>query len=312
MDDATIQPIDSLEPGVAAELGYLGRYPATTCLADNRFAYQAYIPRQYYNIRELSLAVLVHGSDRNFNALRDGFAAFAEEHSCALLTPLFPVAPGDPQDASGYKFINYRGVRYDQILLAMVDEIKARFPRIETGRFFLYGFSGGGQFVHRFAYLHAPRLRGLICGAPGSQTHLDYTRTFPDGVQDLETQFDQPLDLAALKQVPTMFICGDADTDIKYLIARRRTTDASARQGRHNALLRLEASWKKAGANSHVFTVEGAKHEEHKMWNPAIDFLRRLLNTSTPSAISSTNLTSGTPLNLANSAMKEPQIAIHV
>ena len=40
-------------------------------------------------------------------------------------------------------------MRFDLLLLAMVDEVERKYG-IDARRFCLFGFSGGGQFVHRF------------------------------------------------------------------------------------------------------------------------------------------------------------------
>ena len=60
-------------------------------------------------------------------------------------------------------------------------------------RFLLHGFSGGGQFVHRFGYLHADRLAGLSIGAPGRITYLDPDRPWWIGKRRLfADQFGDP------------------------------------------------------------------------------------------------------------------------
>jgi poly(3-hydroxybutyrate) depolymerase len=87
------------------------------------------------------------------------------------LAPLFPSGIIDPSDEDNYKFIKYHDIRFDHVLLAMIDEVAIKY-RVNKDRFLLHGFSGGGQFVHRFFYLHPKRLMGVSIGAPGRITYL--------------------------------------------------------------------------------------------------------------------------------------------
>lgn len=188
-----------------------------------------------------------------------------------------------------YKYIKYKDVRYDRVLLAMINEAAARFGRIDTSRFCLYGFSGGGQFVHRFAYLHPRRVAALACGAPGTQTFLDWEEKFPDGVEDWEDVFDVPIDLQAVRNIPTMFVAGDRDTDIFYAIARGRIREdqrgneevmAKFKDGRYGATGRLCENWQEVGVKECIMvSVEGAGHEERPMLESVKAFFERFINT---------------------------------
>lgn len=289
----SIRSLDNIDPRVAGELLYTGSSPAWTCVLDNRFCYFLYIPRNYYTLPKdaiLNLIVLIHGSGRNPYTLRREFAEFAEKHGCALLAPLFPVGLIDPQDTTNYKLLKYKDIRYDEVLLAMIEEAHARYARIDTSQFYLYGYSGGGQFAHRFAYRHPRRIRALACGAPGTQTLLDWTQDFPDGVKNWEDVFGSPaLDLDAIMKIPTMFIAGDQDTDIFYAIATGRIpaitkaggeedeiVNAKYKDGRYGATKRLYENWIKHGAkNSVMHTVQGAKHEEKPMLEPVRRFFEQ-------------------------------------
>lgn len=279
--------IDGLDRATAKELAYLGKVPAWTCTADSRFSYHLYIPENYHSLETLDLVVLVHGSGREAQTLRDEFASFAEEHSCVVLAPLFPIGYGDPFDTSNYKLVNYRDIRYDHVLLSMVDEVKSRYTKTQSQKFFLYGFSGGGQFVHRFAFLHPKRLHALVCGAPGSHTEIDHTRNYPQGVKDFESIFGQPVQWTDLKSVPTMFIVGDADVDTSYINARGGVLDEDSKHGRYVAIQRWEKRWRQSGGISCLCVVSGAEHEEAKMWPDVWAFLKTRLAISRSSAPSS-------------------------
>ena len=256
--------VEQVPPEFLEELGLVGRIPSTHCLAFPQFSYYLYVPRGYRQLKSLSLIVLVHGSGRNAYSLRDEFIAIAERRGCAVLCPLFPTGLEDPNDTNNYKLIKFHEVRYDNVLLEMVEEAHARYPRINTGTFLLWGFSGGGQFVHRFAYLHPERLMGLAIGAPGTVTMLSSTSNFPVGVRDLQTIFGKEVNFAALRGVPTLFVAGDADTGDFHAIARGRTVSPGYR-GRYGGTVDLEKSWASAGMKCQFVEVSGAGHEEEKM-----------------------------------------------
>lgn len=63
-------------------------------------------------------------------------------------------------------------VRYDTVLFDMIDTVSQEWGSIQTDKFSLVGFSGGGQFVHRFFYLYPERLHAVAIGAPGRATPL--------------------------------------------------------------------------------------------------------------------------------------------
>ena len=189
-----------------------GATPAFAYGGDQRFSYCLYLPDRRADAPPMRLVVPVHGTERGNAAYRDAFAGFAEEHGCAVLAPLFPAGIDDPDDLHNYKFIDYHGIRFDDVLLGMVDEVAARYP-VDGSRFLLHGFSGGGQFAHRFFYLHPDRLAAASIGAPGRITRLDDTAPWWLGTAGFAERFGTAIDHAALRRVPVQMVVGDRDTD---------------------------------------------------------------------------------------------------
>lgn len=188
-----------------------GATPIFASAADQRFHYCLYVPAA--PVAGRPLVVIVHGTGRSGPQYRDAFAGFAEEHGCVVLAPIFPAGIDDPEDLHNYKFIDYHGIRFDRILLAMVDEVTERYGQygLDGTRFLLQGFSGGGQFAHRFFYLHPHRLAGVSIGAPGRITRLDDTRPWWLGTAGFAERFGTPIDHAALRRVPVQMAVGDQD-----------------------------------------------------------------------------------------------------
>lgn len=180
---------------------------------DQRFSYCLYVPGAHRAAtKPLPLTVVVHGTQRMAERYRDAYRGFAEENETVVLAPLFPAGIGEPGDLHGFKRLSFRGVRFDRVLLDIVDEVAQRY-RVDATRFALHGFSGGGQFVHRFAYLHAHRLSALSIGAPGRVTRIDPRVPWWPGTADLRERFGTDLDLDALRAVPVQMIVGAEDTE---------------------------------------------------------------------------------------------------
>ncbi|WP_160055227.1 hypothetical protein [Oceanospirillum linum] len=146
--------------------------------------------------KKLPLVVVVHGSARTVESLRDGFIEFAEKVHCAVLAPLFPKGAVAQDEGDGYKLSSPASFPYDQILLSMVDEVSTTYMAQNT--FCLYGFSGGAQFAHRFAYLHSERLEALSIHAPGGCSSIHHNITEEK--------------LSALRATPVQMVVGERDT----------------------------------------------------------------------------------------------------
>ena len=144
---------------------------------------------------------------------------FAEDQGVVILTPIFPAGLVDPDDLHNFKFIEYEGIRFDRMLLAIVDEVAARFP-VAAERFYLHGFSGGGQFTHRFLYLHPEHPRRRVDRRAGRITQLDETLPWWLGTKGFEEKFGQSIDFDALRRVPIQLVVGSEDVETWEIINR--------------------------------------------------------------------------------------------
>lgn len=191
-----------------------GRTTVYSLTRDQHYCYTLYVPEDYDESadKRYRLIVAVHGSERNFIAYRDHFAAVAEEHSCIVVAPLFPVEPKRPDDWPSYKLLRSGGIAYDLILLSILEQVKEKY-RLDDERVLLYGFSGGGHFAHRFLFAHPERLLGVSIGAPGVVTLLDADHDYWVGVRNFETVFGKKLDLNAMRDVAVHTVIGSEDTD---------------------------------------------------------------------------------------------------
>lgn len=258
----------------------LGRTPSTAVALDQRFSYCLYVPRTA-RADTSRVLVAVHGTERGNQGMRDLFIPLAEKLGLIVLAPLFPCGIHDPLDRDNYKYIAYRDIRFDHILLGMVDEVARRYG-FENGRFSLFGFSGGAHFVHRFFYLHPRRLEAVSICSPGSPTLLDPARPWWTGVSDMEQRFGRPLDLDAMRAVRVHLAVGRDDLDSREITHQpggphwmEGANDAGCT--RVERLHSLDASLRDAGIETQFDLLPGVRHERDRLAESAIGFFETAL-----------------------------------
>ena len=180
---------------------------------DPRFSWCAYVPPGLDEPGPApELVVAVHGTLRDMVNYRALFTDFARWNRCVVLAPLFPVGVLGDGNRDGYKYIAEGDIRYDRVLLAMVEELGDRLG-LGFERFALFGFSGGGHFAHRMLLLHPRRLWAVSIGAPGSVTRLDAERDWWVGTRDMRVRFGVGPDVAAMREVAIHMVVGGADRE---------------------------------------------------------------------------------------------------
>ncbi len=225
--------------------------------SDQRFSYCLYVPTAHQQATEpLPLVVVVHGTNRTAERYRTMFREFAETHGCVVLAPLFPAGIADPDDLHGYKRLLHQGIRYDAVLLDIVEQIGRRYT-VGTERFLLHGFSGGGQFAHRFAYLHPERLAALSVGAPGRVTRIDPDVPWWLGTADVAERFGREVDLDVLRTVPVQMLVGDADTETWEIAEPGLDAGGDTRVERMTA---LRDNWERHGIAVRFELIPGMGH----------------------------------------------------
>uniref|UniRef100_A0AAU2VJQ6 Poly(Aspartic acid) hydrolase n=1 Tax=Streptomyces sp. NBC_00008 TaxID=2903610 RepID=A0AAU2VJQ6_9ACTN len=256
-----------LPPDHPAQLFLTGPTPLFALSGDPRVSYCLYVPRGHSNTGEpRTLVVAVHGTRRDVGQVRDHFADFAEEHDCVVLAPLFPAGVTGPNDLDSYKFLTAPGFRADLLLLDMIEEAADRW-HIRTDRFHLHGFSGGGQFAHRFFYLHPHRLASLSVGAPGRTTLLDTRTRWWRGTADNAELFGTAPDTTAMADVPVQLVVGEDDTHIEVW------EGAEQPGSRMDRTSELRQNWDRHGITTRLDIVSGAGHSGLAVIPAVLSFL---------------------------------------
>lgn len=272
---------------MAASSGAFGAYDlgSTTVYAaqaDARFCYCLHVPSGYPKSSPATeLLVVVHGSPRTFMDFRAMFVDFSERNNVVVLSPLFPVGVAGDGNPDGYKYVEEKGLRYDELLLGIVSEVRARYG-LAARRFGMYGFSGGAQFANRFLLLQAEHLWAASIVAPGSVTLLDGTRDWWVGTRDVEGRFGRALDVGALQATAVQLLVGDADLDTheithtesgRYWMAEAN----SAGPTRPERLRALHDSLRASGIATEIQVLPGVGHEPFSSLSIVQGFLERRL-----------------------------------
>ncbi|MGO4172942.1 alpha/beta hydrolase [Bosea sp. TAF32] len=272
----------------AARAKALYEYGPTSIYAakyDPRFPYCLYVPPSLGEGGEKpELIVAMHGTGRGFTGYRDAFSAFARWNNCIILAPLFPIGVMGDGYRDGFKYMREGNLRYDHVLLAIVEEVSERYG-IAFDRFGLFGYSGGGHFAHRFLMLQPNKLWGVSIGAPGSVTLLDPTRDWWVGTRDFAELFGQELDIPAMQKVAVQMVVGAADLETWEIThkpgGRNWMPDANhAGATRPERLAKLRDNFAENGIAARLDLVPNTPHDGVKVVPVVEDFfageLRRI------------------------------------
>ncbi|KAF2010270.1 hypothetical protein BU24DRAFT_472380 [Aaosphaeria arxii CBS 175.79] len=290
-----------------------GCVPTICFQGDQRFSYSLYIPESAYPPTPLHperikipLVVVIHGGKSDHIRARNAWIEYADKHGVAILAPLFPLGVASQWDTDAYRFLGAAPQRtllsntngdhalkrpqaerllYDRLLLSMIEEVGMRWSGLDTEKFFLGGFSGGGQFSHRFLYLHPERLLGVCIGGPGFITLMDSSLEWPLGIGGMDRIFDKSIDKKAISQVPVLVACGLDDVSKDTFIVRDRVHGAieGLTMGSKGADLRtnnakdLAESLESAGCQVTLEYIPNVAHEMPKVQPAMGAFLAPLI-----------------------------------
>ena len=208
------QQIRALQPGQLAAIG--------TDTGPELPAF-VYLPRALR--RDAPLLVSIHGYTRNALSHAIRFRDLADHHGVACVVPCFTRERHRRYQTLG---AGRGGEKPDAALCALLDTVADSLslaPRPAA----MFGFSGGGQFLHRFALHHPQRVGAAAIAAPGWYTFPDAGTEWPRGLRLRNGA--QAGDLTALLRIPMLVLVGDRDTQQDDLLNCSR--EIVAQQGTH-------------------------------------------------------------------------------
>lgn len=180
--------------------------------------YYLYVPRNF--APGGAVLVSVHGASRGAEAHARAWIETAEREGVAVAAPLF-----DTATFPDYQRLNFAGPRADLRLDAILKEV-SRLTGADVSRFYLYGFSGGGQFAHRYALVHPGRIRRIVVGAPGWWTWPDPALDYPYGTKKaVDLPADVEFRLEEMLRLPLAVVIGENDTQRDSALRQDGTVD---------------------------------------------------------------------------------------
>lgn len=238
----------------------VGRVVKNKLIDDQGQEYFLYLPRTGHKARPIF--VTVHGLKRMAELHAITFTRFADQYGAVLVAPIFPKDRFPDYQQLGF---TGNGARADLVLNRIIDEV-VFLTGAESKELFMFGYSGGGQFVHRYAMLHPRKPKRIALAAPGWYTFPDYAVSFPRGIKKVKGQRDVAFDAAGFLSIPTCVMVGDRDV---HRDAALNTSKAIDQQQGANRLERGRAwvSNMKTAARYHRVETEidfqilpGARH----------------------------------------------------
>ncbi len=210
----------------------------------------------------LNPLIVVHGLSRNAAEQAFRFANFASKYGVPIIAPLFSA---ETHRHFQQLSVGAHGVRADTALIAMLDFAEAAL-NLNLKRPSFFGYSGGGQFVHRFAMLYPDRVASTVLFAPGWYTFPDDQHSFPYGIRVKSGNGFPTLNIDRFCRIPTQVLVGTKD------IARDASLNREAKIDRLQGKNRLERArrWVDAiqsyavdnsiTANVSLSEIDGASH----------------------------------------------------
>jgi pimeloyl-ACP methyl ester carboxylesterase len=130
-----------------------------------------------------------------------------------------------------YQRLNLSGMRADLRLNRLIEETGRLLPGIPTQRFLLFGFSGGGQFVHRYVAFNSERVERAVCGAPGWYMWPDSTLPYPLGVSPNGFRGNMMPQVRKLCEANLLLLVGERDSTQGVFRRRHEKYDLTTLQG---------------------------------------------------------------------------------
>lgn len=212
----------SQQPAIDAERRVCRRWPEATY----------YLAAPSRPAADAPVLVSVHGISRNAREHAETFASFCDRLGWYVVAPEYTEEAHPKFQQLGYSS-KRRGPRPDLALNAILDEVAAT-TGADTRRIFLFGFSGGGQFAHRYAMLHPRRVAAAVLGAPGWYTFPVQNAAYPRGLARIDEALAADIDLTAFLRIPVLVLVGSRDN------GRDEALNASAKIDDEQGLTRQE------------------------------------------------------------------------
>lgn len=182
--------------------------------------YIAYIPKERPD--ETKIIYTIHGISRNALEHINGFISLAERYGAVIIAPLFPKINYPRYQQLGTSVNQARADMAFNTVLQDVNE----WLNIPTAPILMFGFSGGGQFTHRYAMFYPKRVAKMVLAAPGWYSFPDPEQKYPYGIKSSREWPKLTFAMEQFLQIPTLVLVGEEDDLRDTDLNKARAIDA--------------------------------------------------------------------------------------
>ncbi|PHQ58707.1 MAG: hypothetical protein COC03_08090 [Robiginitomaculum sp.] len=257
----------------------LKRQKVIALKTEDEFSYPYYIFIPETISKSPEIFVTIHGITRNAAEHCLRYAQNFDLDNTVIIAPLFS------KDAfKHYQILraNDKGKRPCEALDVILDDVATRLE-VCTNQFTLSGYSGGGQFAHRYLYLNPNKLIAVSVGAPGTVSQLDPSLKWWPGTANFKELFGHEPNLKAMRGVNIQLIIGENDTETRDVtvseFSQTWTVGANdAGINRRDRLSTLNNNITDHGMRPEITIVPDVAHEGMRILDEVKAFFSRVLS----------------------------------
>ncbi|MBW2690171.1 MAG: hypothetical protein JRC99_09605 [Deltaproteobacteria bacterium] len=171
----------------------------------SQIEYFVYIPESHPDSGKILYTI--HGISRNAEEHIQGFINQAERYGTIMVAPLFLKSNAPRYQQLG---TNVQQQRVDMAFDHILQDVH-EWLGVMPAPMRMFGFSGGGQFVHRYAMFYPKRVARMALAAPGWYTFPDPDRKYPYGLKSTKDWPRLTFSLDQFLRIPTMVMVGEED-----------------------------------------------------------------------------------------------------
>ena len=157
----------------------------------NTFPAYVYVPEKLFRHPEHQARVLaifhgddgIYDDDESNNAVIDllfMWRSFADRQGWILVAPKFR----ESQYRNDHQRFNVGAKRSDLAFNQWMDKLADSALNVDVKQLYLFGFSGGGQFVHRYAAFYPNRVAAAVASSSGWYLWPDTNIAYPVGIKE--------------------------------------------------------------------------------------------------------------------------------
>ncbi len=192
-------PLNSYTPS------YAGTVVKRNLVLEPKQEYFLYVPRNVCIGAPVFIAV--HGVARMAKEHAQEFAPFAERYGVVLIAPLFSKEYFCDYQRLGRK---EKGERADLSFQGIIKEV-GLLTGANTDRLYMFGYSGGGQFVHRYAMAYPQNVARIVVAAAGWYTFPDSDINYPRGIKKAKGLRHITFSSSRFLSIPACVLVGERD-----------------------------------------------------------------------------------------------------